>query len=32
MASFSAALIYQHATEERDRDIAAYLDEAILQR
>jgi hypothetical protein len=23
------ALIYQHATEQRDREIAAYLDQAI---
>jgi len=28
-ASPRAALIYQHATEQRDREIAAYLDEAI---
>ena len=28
-ASPRAALIYQHATEHRDRAIAAYLDEAI---
>jgi integrase len=28
-ASPRAALIYQHATERRDREIAAYLDEAI---
>ncbi len=33
-ASPRAALIYQHATEERDRAIAAYLDEqlAIAER
>lgn len=28
-ASPRAALIYQHATEQRDREIAAYLDQAI---
>ncbi len=28
-ASPRAALIYQHATEQRDRKIAAYLDQAI---
>ena len=28
-ASPRAALIYQHATEQRDREIASYLDEAI---
>jgi integrase len=28
-ASPRAALIYQHATEQRDREIAAYLDDAI---
>jgi integrase len=28
-ASPRAALIYQHATEQRDREIAAYLDSAI---
>lgn len=28
-ASPRAALIYQHATEQRDREIATYLDEAI---
>ena len=28
-ASPRAALIYQHATEQRDREIAAYLDEVI---
>jgi integrase len=28
-ASPRAALIYQHATEERDREIAAFLDQAI---
>jgi hypothetical protein len=27
--SKSAALIYQHATAQRDREIAAYLDSAI---
>ncbi len=31
-ASPRAALIYQHATEQRDRDIAAYLDQAIGKR
>ncbi len=31
-ASPRAALIYQHATEQRDREIAAYLDDAIGER
>jgi integrase len=31
-ASPRAALIYQHATEQRDREIAAYLDQAIEER
>lgn len=31
-ASPRAALIYQHATEQRDREIAAYLDETIGER
>ena len=30
--SMRAALIYQHATEQRDREIAAYLDQAIEER
>jgi hypothetical protein len=30
-ASPRAALIYQHATEQRDREIAAYLDDAISE-
>ena len=29
LASPRAALIYQHATEQRDLEIAAYLDQAI---
>lgn len=31
-ASPRAALIYQHATEQRDREIAEYLDDAIAGR
>jgi len=30
-ASARAALIYQHATEERDRAVAAFLDDTISQ-
>jgi hypothetical protein len=30
-ASPRAALIYQHATEQRDREVAAYLDDAISE-
>lgn len=30
-ASPRAALIYQHATDQPDREIAAYLDQAIPQ-
>jgi hypothetical protein len=29
LTSPRAALTYQHATEQRDREIAAYLDQAI---
>lgn len=31
-ASPRAALIYQHATEPRDREIAAHLDQAIPEQ
>jgi len=30
-ASPRAALIYQHARKQRDREIAAYLDQAIAE-